>query len=152
MAGDDNESVNQQRLADKLGFQLRMAERATYRDFVQRAGITPVQYSLLGLVADNEGLPQGVLGEMLKLDRATTMAVMDKLVAAGWVERRRSAQDRRRYALYLTTSGAAKIQELEQLVTASDETFTRRFSARELRTLTRLLERVYGDTGAGSGG
>lgn len=138
------DSVDYRRLACKLGFQLRMAERATYRHFVQIADVTPVQYSLLALVADNEGLPQGVLGEILNLDRATTMAVMEKLVEAGWVERRRSADDRRRYAVYLSVKGSRKMVELEKRVCESDGQFTRRFSEEELRTLTRFLERVYG--------
>ena len=102
-----------------------------------------MQYSLLGLVADNEGLPQGVLGEALSLDRATTMAVMEKLVAARWVERRRCTDDRRRYAVYLTTDGRKKMDQLEKQVRESDERFARRFSQDELGALTRMLERVY---------
>ena len=71
--------VDMQRLTHKLGYLLRLAERATYRHFIDAVEITPVQYSLLALVADNEGLAQGVLGEALNLDGATTMAIMNRL-------------------------------------------------------------------------
>lgn len=138
--------VNRSRLKQKLGFRLRLAERATYRDFLAEVGITPVQYSLLALVADNEGLSQGVLGLALNLDRATTMAIMNKLEHAGWIERRRSSQDRRRYAMFLTPKGDKQIKELEVLVCSSDDGFKQRLSDAELEQLVMLLEKIYSDS------
>ncbi len=133
------QSIDRSTLEDKLGFRVRMAERAMHKAFVQSVGMTPVQYSIFTLVADNEGSSQGTIGEALNLDRASTMAIMDKLEQAGLVERRKSPVDRRRHALYLTSKGKQEIVKIEKKVSQSDALFKERLSERQLRDFVRYL-------------
>lgn len=138
--GEQNETVDRSTLEDKMGFRLRMAERTIYKVFMQNVGMTPVQYSMFTLVADNEGMSQGVIGEALNLDRASTMAIMDKLEGAGLIERRKSPVDRRRHALYLTAKGKKDIVVTEQRVRDTDDAFKQRLSDKQLQELIRSLE------------
>ncbi len=135
----EDELVNRSTLEDKLGFRVRMAERAIYKKFISSVGMTPVQYSIFTLVADNEGMSQGVIGEALNMDRASTMAIMDKLEKAGLIERRRSTVDRRRHALYLTAKGRKEITAVEKKVRQTDDDFKERLTERQLRDLVRYL-------------
>ena len=139
-ADRSDQVVDIQVLKGKLGFRVRLAERAIYKAFVQKVEMTPIQYSLLTLVASNEGMSQGVLGEALNLDRATTMAIMDKLEDAGLVERRRSVIDRRRHELYLTAKGRRRVVEAEKRVLETDGVFKQRLSEKELREFVRFLD------------
>lgn len=136
------QSVDRSRLEDKLGFRFRMAERAIYKNFVQNVGMTPVQYSVFALVADNEGMAQGVIGEALNLDRASTMAIMDKIEKAGLVERRKSPEDRRRHAMYLTAKGRKEIVVIEQKVSSADDQLKQRLSDVQLQELIRCIDLV----------
>lgn len=137
---DPDGPVDRSALEDKLGFRIRMAERRIYRDFVQSVDMTPVQYSVFTLVAENEGMSQGVIGEALNMDRASTMAIMDKLEKAGLVERKKSPVDRRRHALYLTAKGRKEITSVEKKVRKTDDAFKQRLSDRQLRDLIRYLD------------
>ncbi len=136
--------VDRSVLEAKLGFRMRMADRAIYKQFVKQVGMTPVQYSVLMLVAENEGMSQGAIGEALNIDRASTMALMDKLESAGWVERRRSPVDRRRYAMYLTAQGKKHVVATEKKVQKTDDQFKQLLTAAQLKELIRCLDLIRG--------
>lgn len=134
------EQPNSRTLLNKLGFRIRMADRVIYKAFTQTVGITPVQYSVFALVAENEGMAQGAIGEVLDMDRASTMAMMDKLEKAGLIERRNSKVDRRRYALYLTAKGKEEILAFEARVQAVDGAFKQKLTPEQLRQLLDYLD------------
>lgn len=115
-------------LEKKLGYQVRMAERIMNRKFTQVVGLTPVQYSVYALVATNEGLSQVAIGEALKMDRASTMAIVDKLQKAELIERRRSPIDKRMQALYLTEKGKKEFKDFDKKVQTNDEKFLTRLT------------------------
>lgn len=142
LAAGNKETVDRSTLEEKLGFRMRMADRAIYRRFIQNVGMTPVLYSVLTLVAENEGMPQGVIGEALDLNRASTMAIMDKLEHLGWVVRRRSPVDRRRYAMYLSAKGRQKILATEKKVQETDNYFKGMLSDDQLRDLNKMLDLI----------
>lgn len=140
---DQGETVDRSTLEDKLGFRIRMAERSIYKTFIQNVGMTPVQYSIFTLVAENEGMSQGVIGEALNMDRASTMAIMDKLEKAGLIERRKSLVDRRRHALYLTAKGKKEIVKTENKVKQTDDKFKQRLTDKQLQELTKYLNLLW---------
>ncbi len=129
-------------LESKLGYQIRMADRILNREFVQNVGMTPVQYSVFALVASNEGLPQVAIGESLRMDRASTMAIVDKLQLAGLIERRQSPHDKRMQALYLSSQGQKEFKAVEAKVKIHDKNFLEKFSAKEAGLLVSLIEQL----------
>ncbi len=135
-------TINTNVLDQKLGYSIRMIDRMAGKEVAIAAGMTPVQYSMLALVATNEGMPQGAIGEALNMDRASTMAVMDKLERAGLIERRKSLIDRRMHALYLTENGRREYADIEVRVVASDDKFKNKLTEEELKAFIGSLKKL----------
>ncbi len=104
--------------------ELRLATEATLR--ASRALVGIVARSL-GSVLDHVSLPQfrvlvllssggparsGSLAEQLGVHPSTFTRMTDRLVAAGWVERRDAPDNRREVYVALTESGAALVDEV----------------------------------------
>jgi len=92
---------------------LAFSERAA-----RAAEMEPQQHQLLLAV---RGLPAGreptigALAERLCLEHHTTVALVDKLEARGFVRRERSATDRRKVFVELEPAGAKKLEALSRL-------------------------------------
>ena len=104
--------------ARELGFALHDVARLlrTYSD--QRArelGTTRAQWAVLSRLQRCEGAKQNELAEALDLAPITVGRLLDKLTAAGLVERRDDATDRRANRLYLTEKAAPALKELGAL-------------------------------------
>ena len=92
-----------------LGYNLRRANQASWRTYVSFIGenkIRPGLFSLLCLVRSNPGIAQIELGTHLGVDKASIVALLDRLERAGLIERRRSTRDRRRQGISLTEAGS----------------------------------------------
>ena len=104
--------------ARELGFALHDVARLlrTYSD--QRArelGTTRAQWAVLSRLQRCEGAKQNELAEALDLAPITLGRLIDKLTAAGLVERRDDANDRRANRLYLTEKAAPALRDLGAL-------------------------------------
>jgi DNA-binding MarR family transcriptional regulator len=136
------------RLDGILGFHLRMAHVAVYRDFaatMSELGLTQKQLAVMELVDRNPGVSQIDLAQTLGTDRATMMALVDRLELRGIVVRRPSEVDRRRQELRLTASGAALLAAAYARVGEHEKRFLARFSGAELEALLGALKRIYRD-------
>ena len=95
-------------LDELLGFHLRLAQAALYRDFVRslaKLDLSQRQFAVLELVRANPGVSQAQLAGFLALDRPAIMSVVDRLEQRGLVLRERSRTDRRRQEIRLTAEG-----------------------------------------------
>lgn len=130
-----------------LGFHVRQAQGTMHRRIIETlstAQLTQKQAGALWLVGANPGTSQIGVGGALRMDRATTMAIIDKLEGRGLVVRQRSTVDRRRHELYLTPAGQKLLVKVKKLVKDHERKFAERFTEDELATLIDLLRRVYG--------
>jgi DNA-binding MarR family transcriptional regulator len=133
-------------LTDLVGFHLRLAQIAVFRDFAATMGaldITPGLFAVLVLIEGNPGLKQTELARAVHLDRSTVVSVVDSLERRGFVRRRTVAHDRRSNALELTPQGAALLRKLKRRVAAHERRLASGFSARERTLLTTLLGRIF---------
>jgi MarR family transcriptional regulator for hemolysin len=90
-----------------LGFVLNDVARLLRKEFEQRAraaalGLTRAQASVLAYLARQEGINQAALAQLLEVEPITLARLLDKLQAAGFIERRPDRRDRRAHLLYLT--------------------------------------------------
>jgi MarR family transcriptional regulator, transcriptional regulator for hemolysin len=90
-----------------LGFVLNDVARLMRKRFEQRAraaalGLTRAQAAVLAHLARQEGINQAALAQLLELEPITLARLLDRLQAAGLVERRPDPKDRRAHLLYLT--------------------------------------------------
>ena len=59
-------------LPELIGYRLRLAQQAVFRDFAAQVGeLSPGRAGMLLLIEANPGVPQGRLAEAVRLDRST---------------------------------------------------------------------------------
>ena len=78
-----------------------------------RLGLTRAQWRALKAIRRREGLSQSELAEFLEMEPIAVGRVIDRLVAAGFVERRADPNDRRRWRLYLTFKAHGVTDDME---------------------------------------
>jgi DNA-binding MarR family transcriptional regulator len=98
------------RLRHQVCFALYSASRAVtgaYRPILDRLGLTYPQYVALLVLWERGDTTVKDLGTALMLDSGTLSPLLKRLEAAGFVERRRSAEDERSVVVVLTPAGRA---------------------------------------------
>ena len=126
--------------ARELGFALHDAARLlrTYSDHRARElNMTRAQWAVLVRLQRCEGVKQSELAEALDLAPITLGRLVDKLTAAGLVERRDDAADRRAHRLYLTDKAAPTLQGLGVL---AEDVMARALSGLDDKTVSELHE------------
>ena len=127
-----------------LGYLLRRAQGAMHRDFMAAMAdfeLTQKQAATLWLIQANAGVSQVEVAAALGMDRATMMAVTDRLEDRGFVIRKRSTTDRRRQELYLTPAGQSTLRKCKTKVAEHEEKFRELFTSAELAALLNALKR-----------
>jgi DNA-binding MarR family transcriptional regulator len=136
------------RLDDILGFHLRMANVAIYQDYsaaMGDIGLTQKQFAVLELIAANPRVSQIDIANQLSMDRATMMALVNRLESRDLLERQPSPVDRRRQELLLTEAGVEILKQARSIQKEHELRFTSRFSPQELEDFIRALKRIYAD-------
>ena len=129
-----------------VGYQLRMAQIALFRDFARGPGeleVTPGLFGVLVIIEANPDLKQSDLARATHLDRSTVVTVIDNLVRRGLVERRVALHDRRSNAIRLTADGTALLRKLKRQVSQHEKRLLRNFSDTERGQLFTLLQKVF---------
>jgi DNA-binding MarR family transcriptional regulator len=133
-------------LNDILGLRIRLAHGAVYRHFAETFAdldLTQKQVSALWLVHDNPGISQIDLGGRLRMDRATTMTIVNRLQERAYARRERSTSDARKQALYVTDAGAAALAEAKRCIGEHEAWLKSRFTTDEINKLVELLARIH---------
>jgi DNA-binding MarR family transcriptional regulator len=128
-----------------VGFQLRCAMIAVYRNFTQHLApldLTQKQAAILWLIGANAGVSQIVLANAVLMDRASMMAIIDRLEERGLIIRKRSARDGRKQELYLTPKGTKVMAQSKAAVASHEEWLKGRFSEAELAAFVDALVRI----------
>ena len=139
-------AINLGMLPELVGFQLRMAQIALFRDFSQGLGgedVTPGLFGVLVIIESNPDLKQSELARATQLDRSTVVTVIDNLERRGLVERRASVHDRRSNAIRLTEAGTTLLRKLKRQVGQHEKRLLQNFSPAERETFLALLKKVF---------
>ncbi len=99
----------------------------------------PREYGILALLAASGPRSQQELGEVLDVNRTIMVAVIDRLEAAGLLERRRNPADRRSYALEPTEAGLAALARLGPAIKEAEAGFTAPLKTAGRKRLNELL-------------
>lgn len=129
-----------------LGFNLRRAHQCAWRQYVTVIGerdIRPGLFSLLVLVGANPGIAQIELGTHLGIDKASIVALLDRLEKAGLLERLRCTRDRRRQGIFLTSKGGDALEQLVAAVRTLERRMASKFTRQEFELLLSFLRRLY---------
>ncbi len=101
-----------------LGFLLHDVARLLKRRFEHNArgtGLTRSQWQVLAHLAQNEGIHQGKLAELLDIEAITLGRIVDRLETLGLIERRPHPSDRRIWLLHLPAAARPKLAQLRKL-------------------------------------
>jgi DNA-binding MarR family transcriptional regulator len=129
-----------------LGYNLRRAHQISWRTYVGVIGeqkLRPGLFSLLMLAQCNPGICQIDLGKHLGVDKASMVALLDRLERAGVIERRRSTRDRRRQGIFLTVAGGRELEGLMRSVRRLERQMASRYTRAELEQFLDFLQRFY---------
>ncbi|CAN1492577.1 MarR Transcriptional regulators [Rhabdaerophilaceae bacterium] len=87
---------------------LRMHQRghSAMSHRLRQVGLSVAQFDLLSTLTEAEGITQRDLAERLYVTKGNVSGLVDRLVEAGYVDRRSIPGDRRSHALHLTSEGA----------------------------------------------
>jgi DNA-binding MarR family transcriptional regulator len=116
---------------------------------MSQSDLTPRQYAVLVTVAANEGLSQTGLVERTGIDRSTLADIVRRMLKKGLLQRRRTREDARAYAVKLTEEGSRAMKAAESCARRADDRILAALPARqreqmldELVTLVDQLSRV----------
>jgi len=116
--------------------------KALDTEFAEK-GITATQFMVLDALMGQGALPLSEIGRKIYLDKPAITGLADRLEKDGFVERRRSSDDRRVVKLHLTAKGETVHRELEPLVIAVDQDLTQILSADELTAMRNSLNKIW---------
>ena len=141
---DSKQKLKPGALPQLLGYRLRLAQQAVFRDFAASvSGLSPGRVGLLIFIDANPGVTQSRLAEAAERDRSTMVGVLDQLEARGVVERRRG-KDRRTNGLWLTRAGRTLLARALRAIARHEKRIAARLSVTERRQLLELLGRISG--------
>jgi DNA-binding MarR family transcriptional regulator len=95
------------------GHLLRRAQQRAIDLFVQAVGengLRPPQFAVLVTVYQNPGLNQTHLVDKTGIDRSTIADMIDRMVARGYIERKRDTADQRVNTLWISAAGLAALE------------------------------------------
>jgi DNA-binding MarR family transcriptional regulator len=124
------------------GYVVRRAQVWIFQDFkraLKELDMTPAQFSVMKIVAANPGIAQARVAEVLCIERARLVQMLDRLEAPRLIDRTRSAIDRRSHALHLTAEGARALARLEERIATHERNVVTRIGAKGKSDLLRLL-------------
>ncbi len=126
---------------NRLLFQTEQARRLLVGDRLSAYGIVFGQWVVLDALF-KEGLSSmTALAAVIGADRTTLTRTIDSLVAAGYVDRKTPAEDRRLVVVDLTPSGRTLVEGVLAGLAPTHETVFAGFSRQDLDTLSVFLAR-----------
>lgn len=129
-----------------LGYELARARVETNRAFFDSVGgplqLRPLEFSLLLLLRDNEGISQHGLALTLNLRPPNLTTLLARLTCRGLVHRECSDVDRRVQRVRLTPGGAELVNRASKAAASMEDSIRHRYSAAEWALLLELLHRA----------
>jgi DNA-binding MarR family transcriptional regulator len=120
------------------------------RRFAERIAPIPLalpEAGILRKISSDEGISQQALAEHLGLMPSRMVQLIDDLEGRGIVDRRRSSEDRRNYALVLTERGREIFKQLSRLAAEHEEQLLAGLTQAERAQLIDLCQRIADEQG-----
>lgn len=137
-----------------FGFLLHDIARLLRKRFDQRAatlGLSRAQWQVLAHLHRHEGINQSGLADILEIKGVTLGRLVDRLEAAGWVERRADLNDRRARRLYTTAKVAPMLERLWALGDTNREEALAGLGDEDRRRLIEALLKIRANLSERSG-
>jgi len=133
---------------ESYGFLIQDISRLMRRNFnrlVQEVGLTQAQWQILVRLTYMEGARQSQIADVLEMQPISVARLIDRMEAAGWVERRPDPDDRRAINLYPTDTAAPILDQVWQCAGQVREKATAGLSDNDKEKLLELLKSMRGN-------
>ena len=140
------EEIDTQFLESLLGYNARRASLAVITVFLERMapfGLRPVDFSVMSLITHNPGITSRQLCTSLGILPPNLVGLVSALEKRELITRLPHPRDGRAMGLHLTASGQKLMREAERTAAQLEGEVGSRLSAAELKTLLKLLKKVY---------
>ena len=130
---------------DCIFFQFAKAYQLSSRFLTQKVSelnLTSVQAMVLGFLTEEDQITSSELGKRTELDSATLTGILDRLEAAGYLERKSNPDDRRSIHIHLTSKGKALGKDATRVLMEANAEFLQVLTEEqkcELRSLIQTL-------------
>jgi DNA-binding MarR family transcriptional regulator len=121
--------------------------RGALEDLCAAHGITEGQYNVLRILRGRhpDGYARCEVARRMVERAPDVTRLIDRLEAQGLAERERSENDRRMSVTRITRRGLLLLDHMQPAISGLNESLSRRLSAKDARSLSRLCEAVYGN-------
>jgi DNA-binding MarR family transcriptional regulator len=138
--------VDQASLQHLLGYHMAQADipakAAFYKYIGEPLKLRHVEFTILMLVKSNPAVTQKQLAQTLAVSAPNITILLDRLEDKGWIERVRSATDRRVQHIHLTETGAEIAQQSHQISLQCEREMLKHLTPGERVMLLELLDKV----------
>jgi DNA-binding MarR family transcriptional regulator len=144
-AADVKSRLDLGELNTHIGYFARRFQVWIFQDLIRelaRAEVRISHYSVLAIIEANPGLAQSEVAEAVGIEPARLVRVLDELERRCWIQRMRSATDRRSHALYLTQDGQKAFTEIKDLARQHEAHVIERLGATKYESLMRMLKEI----------
>jgi DNA-binding MarR family transcriptional regulator len=128
-----------------IGYFARRFQVWIFQDLIRelaKAEVRISHYSVLAIIEANPGLPQSEVAEAVGIEPARLVRVLDELERRGWIQRMRSATDRRSHALFLTPEGQKAFAHIKDLARQHETHLVERLGATKYGSLMWMLKEI----------
>jgi Transcriptional regulators len=132
-------------LSDYTGFVLHWTaelSRQMFEAALAPLGLRPFQIGILHLILSEGPMVQARLSDLLLIDKATMVGILNEMEGRGLIERRPHPTDRRAFEIHPTDTGRACLAEAQATLADAKESFFEPLDPEERQMLHELLRRL----------
>lgn len=137
----DSKYDSSQSLASLIADLSRLMRRSLNRN-IRGTGLTHPQWRVIGLLRKAQGINQAALAERMDIQPISLTRLIDRMAAAGWIERRPDPRDRRAVQLFLTDKAQPILEELRHAGDGFEADALAGISAIEQDQLRQMLGKI----------
>jgi len=140
------DSVDTRFLESLIGYNARRASLAMIERFMERMApyqLRVVDFSVLSLITHNAGITSRQLCASLGILPPNLVGIVGSLEKRELIERKPHPRDGRAMGLHLTPAGVKLMQAAERTAAELEDEVAGRLTPSEVKTLLRLLRKIY---------
>jgi DNA-binding MarR family transcriptional regulator len=133
-------------MRDRIPFLLYRAAEASHalaNQMLAEVDLSARQAGILTMVTESGPMTQKALGDALRIDRTTMVALIDDLERKGYVTRQRHPRDRRAFLVHPTPAGRAAKTAAIRILDEQQRRYLAPLTSAERQQLGALLKRLH---------
>ncbi len=149
-------SITQKNIAEKnahadsrlrllVGYNMKRAYHEIQTELaaaLKELGLKVSSFAALATISHTPGLKQSVLADILNIEQANLVLLVDSLEKDKLIKRERASSDRRAYALFATQKGQLLCQQADRICQSLEAEFLAGFSGDEIAHLIGSIQQI----------